>query len=205
MSEQTNAAGPMYRASHDDDRGIDKGTMRLLYGMGAGGLVILAGIAAYSLTPRSGGDLPVVQPDPRPMRVRPDNPGGMVVAPGQKVSNPDNSRLVPGTEEPNPGALMAIPDPTKLPVPPPARPVVKTFTVQLSTAKSEVEAQAAWDRLAKKMPDVVGQRRPLFLKSNEAGPAPWRLRTGGFTDSAQAKAFCEKVKAKGGQCTVSES
>ena len=82
----------------------------------------------------------------------------------------------------------------------PPRSRAKTVTVQLSAAKSEAEAQATWDKLAKKMPDVLGQRRALFQKASESGPSPWRLRTGGFTDHAQAKAFCDKVKAKGGQC-----
>lgn len=203
MSEQVHTSGPMYRPSHDDDKGMDQGTKRLLMVMGAGGLAILAGIAGYSLMGRSGGDIPVVQADNRPIRERPAIAGGMAVAPEEKTANPADGRLAPGTEEPNPKALMAIPGAARPPVVAPAQ--VKTFFVQLGTAKSEPEAQAAWDKLAKKMPDVIGQRRPLFRKATEPGPAPWRLRTGGFTDAAQAKAFCDKVKAKGGQCTMTES
>ncbi len=199
-------SGPMYKASHDDDRGIDPGTMKLLYGMGLGGVVILAGIAIYSLTGgHSGADLPVVQPDARPLRVKPDNAGGMQVGPETKQSNPNESRLAPSTEEPNPHALRAAPDPARPVAPPPPAPVAKTFSVQLANAKTENELQAAWDKLAKKSPDLLAQRRPLFLKTNQQGANAWRLRTGGFADAAQAKIFCDKLKAKGTQCSVAES
>jgi hypothetical protein len=206
MSEQINVSGPMYRPSRDDDQGVEKGTMRLLYLAGAGGLAIIAGIAAYSLTGHSRGDaVPIVQAEERPLKVKPENPGGMVVAPEVTRADPRQSRLAPSTEEPNPRALLAIPDPSKLPVPPVVAPARKSVAVQLSAVKSEAEAQAAWDKLAKRLPDLVGSRRPLFQKTSEPGVAPWRLRTGGFTDSGQAKAFCDKVKAKGGQCSVVES
>ena len=208
MSEQVNDSGPMYRPSHDDGKSMDPGTMRLLWMAGFGGLAILVGIAVYSLTGRSSSNVvPVVQADSRPVKVKPENPGGMAVAPEQQRANPNESRLAPGTEEPNPRALMAMPDPSKvgtIPVPP-APPRAKSVTVQLSAAKTEAEAQATWDRLAKKMPDLIGQRRALFQKASETGNSPWRLRTGGFSDQAQAKAFCDKVKAKGGQCAVIES
>jgi hypothetical protein len=202
------ASGPMYRPSHNDDEGMDPGTRRLLYLAGFGGLAILVGIAAYSLTGRSSGDaVPVVQADSRPMKVRPENPGGMTVAPQEKPVDPANSRLAPGTEEPNPQALLAMQSPLRNPLlpAPPAPPRSKAFTVQLSSAKSEADAQAAWDKLAKKMPDLLGQHRALFQKTSETGPASWRLRTSGFADQAQAKAFCDRVKAKGGQCSVVES
>jgi len=209
MSEQINVSGPMYRPSREDDLSLDTRTKRLLYLAGAGGLAIIVGIAAYSLLTRhSGGDtLPIVQADSRPIRVKPENPGGMAVAPEATRADPNQSRLAPGTEEPNPRALMAIPDPNKLPLPPAvaAPPRGKSVTVQLSATKSEAEAQAAWDKLAKRLPELIGLHRPLFQKTNETGSAPWRLRTSGFADSGQAKAFCDKVKAKGGQCTVVES
>jgi len=208
MSDQVHATGPMYRPSRDDEQGIDAGTKRLLYMMGAGGLVILAGIAVYSLTGRSSGDaVPVVQADPSPLRIKPANPGGMAVGPEAKLVDPNDSHLAPGTEEPNPRALMAIAGPAKGPGQPsagaPSRP--KPIIVQLSTAKTEAQAQLAWGALAKKLPDLFGQHHALYQKTNEPGPSPWRLRTGGFADPAQAKAFCDKVRAKGGQCSVVES
>jgi hypothetical protein len=208
MSDQVQASGPMYRPSRDDEQGIDPGTRRIVYLMGAGGLAILAGIAVYSLTGRSGGDaVPVVQADQRPMRVKPADPGGMAVTPETKRADPNDSHLAPGTEEPNPRALLAIATPGKMASPSliltPAHP--KSWTVQLSETKSEAQAQIVWERLAKRMPELFGPHRALFLKTNEPGAAPWRLRTSGFADPAQAKAFCDKVKAKGGQCAVVES
>ena len=220
MSEQVNAngptmgaqmgarMGPMYRPSHSDDQGIDQGTMRLLYLAGAGGLAILAGIAAYSLTGRSTPDvLPVVRAEQTPVKVKPENPGGMVVAPEAKIADPNVVRLAPGTEEPNRRGLMAMSDTSKpalAPVPP-APPRAKPVVVQLSSAKSEAGAQAEWDKLARRLPDLFGQHRAMFLKTNEPGTAPWRLRTSGFADPAQAKAFCDKVKAKGVQCAMVDS
>jgi hypothetical protein len=208
MSDQVHATGPMYRPSRDDEQGIDAGTKRILYMMGAGGLVILAGIATYSLTGRSGSDVvPIVQADQSPMKVKPANPGGMAVGPEAKQIDPKDSRLAPGTEEPNPRALMAIGGPANGPGQSSvgAQGRSKPIIVQLSAAKTEAQAQHAWGALAKKMPDLFGQHHALYQKTNEPGQSAWRLRTGGFADQAQAKAFCDKVKAKGGQCSIVES
>ncbi len=169
--------------------------------------MILAGIAGYSLIGHSGGDaLPVVQADQRPLKVKPENPGGMVVSPEAQLVNPNDSHLAPGTEEPNPRALMAVPDPARAVAPAPiAAPRPHPVIVQLSAAKSEAAAQVEWERLARRMPEVLGSHRALFQKTNEPGTAPWRLRTSGFADPAQAKTFCDKVKARGGQCSVIDS
>jgi hypothetical protein len=207
MSDEVQANGPMYRPSREDGPGVDAGTRKVLYLMGAGGLAILAGIATYGLTGHSGGGVvPVVQADQNPMRVKPADPGGMAVTPEAKRADPNDSHLAPGTEEPNPRALLAITAP-KTPGQTAALtpPHPKLVTVQLSDAKSEAQAQVAWNQLAKKMPDLFAQHHALFQKPNDHGPAPWRLRAGGFTDTAQAKAFCDKVKAKGGQCAVTDS
>jgi hypothetical protein len=214
MSEQVESSGPpigprirpMYRASRDDEA-LDPGTRRLL--IYAGGVVIVASalFGAFHLVAHSGGgSVPVIQAASGPVRVKPDNPGGMVVGPEEKQYNPNDSHLAPPVEEPNPRGLMAAADPSKAPVmapvaPPRARPVL----VQLSMTKSEAAAQGEWDKLAKKLPDVMSAHRPLFQKTSETGATPWHLRTGGFTDQAQAKAFCDKVKAKGGQCSVVDS
>lgn len=206
MPEQVHISGPMYRPSHDDYQGVDSGTKRILYLMGAGGLAILLGFGAYRVMGHAGGGVvPVIQAEQGPLRVKPENPGGMAVAEEAKKVDFNDSHLAPPIEEPNPAALLAIGGPTKgirAPVVAPVTPRPKPVTVQLSTAKSEADAQLDWDKLAKKLPDLFRDHRALFQKTDEHGPTPWRLRTGGFADAAQAKAFCDKVKAKGGQCTV---
>jgi len=209
MPEQAHISGPMYRPSHDDYQGVDAGTKRILYLMGAGGLAILLGFGAYRVIGHSGGGVvPVIQAEQGPLRIKPDNPGGMTVTEQTKQADPNDSHLAPATEEPDPAALLAVGGASRAPRPPvamlaPPRP--KPVTVLLSTAKSETDAQGDWDKLAKKLPDLFRDHRALFQKTDEHGPTPWRLRTGGFADAAQAKAFCDKVKAKGGQCTVVDS
>jgi hypothetical protein len=209
MPEQAHISGPMYRPSHDDYQGVDAGTKRILYLMGAGGLAILLGFGAYRVIGHSGGGVvPVIQAEQGPLRIKPDNPGGMTVTEQTKQADPNDSHLAPATEEPNPTAMLAVGGSSKAPRPPviafvPTHP--KPVTVLLSTAKSEADAQGDWDKLAKKLPDVFRDHRALFQKTDEHGPTPWRLRTGGFADAGQAKAFCDKVKAKGGQCSVVDS
>jgi hypothetical protein len=209
MPEQVHFSGPMYRPSHDDYQGIDRGTKRILYLMGAGGLALLLAFGAYRVIGHSGGGVvPVIQAEQGPLRIKPENPGGMLVTPEAKQLDFNDSHLAPPAEEPNPAALLAIGGSAKAPRQPvaalaPSR--AKPVTVQLSAAKSEADAQLDWDKLAKKLPDLFRDHRALFQKTDEHGPAPWRLRTGGFSDAAQAKAFCDKVKAKGGQCTLVDS
>jgi SPOR domain len=203
MSDQFVTNGPMYRPSRDDDHGLDPGLIRafmLAAGIGAAGLVLYGG---YKLLHHGSSQIPVITADPKPLRLRPENPGGMRVAPEEAKGVAGETRLAPDTEEPDPRALTMRPDGSMgRGAPPPVR--AAAVTVQLTTAKTEAAAQSAWDKLIAKQPGLFGGHRPLFLKTNDAGAASWRLRTGGFTDADQAKSFCEQVKAKGGTCTVSE-
>src|ERR1700722_20708300 len=102
-------SGPMYRPSRDDYQGVDAGTKRILYLMGAGGLAILLGFGAYRVIGHAGGGVvPVIQAEQGPLRVKPDNPGGMTVTEQTKQADPNDSHLAPAAEEPAPAALRAV-------------------------------------------------------------------------------------------------
>lgn len=85
---------------------------------------------------------------------------------------------------------------------PAAKPATGATQVQLAALASQEAAMAEWSRLEKRMPDVFGGRRPAVVKFEKDGKTLWRLRTGGFSDASQASSFCEKVRAKGGNCMV---
>jgi hypothetical protein len=86
-----------------------------------------------------------------------------------------------------------------------ARPAVVPATgtvVQLAAVDSEQVAQSEWQRLAKRMPELLGDRRPILQRVEHDGRAVWRVRTGGFADIAEATSFCARVRSKGGSCAL---
>lgn len=76
--------------------------------------------------------------------------------------------------------------------------------VQLAALTSEESAHAEWTQLSKKMPDLLGGRQPTYSKTERDGHTFWRVRMAGFADVAQARAFCERVRAKGAGCSVAD-
>jgi hypothetical protein len=228
---------------------LDSTTRRLALFAGAigGGLLLLVG--GWSLTGRHASGIPVVDADPRPLRTKPANPGGMQIA-GQddailSGSEGGQDAMAPPPETPAPDALReaaqqaeaaaAAPPPaptqpaslvTPEPAPPaaaiaaipeepasPAKPAAAQVAprvatgagpqVQLAALPSEDAAKAEWQRLVHKMPELLGGRAPVVTRIERTdGKVFWRLRTSGFPDIAQATAFCEKVRAKGGGCML---
>jgi hypothetical protein len=235
---------------------MDPNTKRLALIAGgiAGSLLLLVG--AWSLSGHHSGGVPVVEPDTRPLRVKPLNPGGLEVV-GQEdaiISGATSGAeaMAPPPESPAPRALKAQPpvgaapaasappaagppapalatpvavappkvEPPATVAPPAAAPVPHTAVVapapvakattsatsgalaQLAAVQSEQAALSEWQRLAKKMPELLANRRPAVVKAEHDGKVFWRLRTSGFADAAAAKAFCSEVRAKGGACSV---
>lgn len=234
----------------------------------AGGLAVALAVVVggyMAIGGRRGGDVPVITADERPIRVKPDNPGGMQVAGVNNEIFSENgesseAKLAAPAETPNPNALRTAPKPAAeaprvVPVAPPAArpatppqaaapaPAARTATgeapkpaavpapaartaqapvapapaaqpekraaggkvsIQLAAVGTEQAAKNEWTSLAKKMPDLLGSRAPLIVRAERDGKVFWRVRTAGFADAAEARAFCDKVKAKGGACTVAE-
>ena len=86
--------------------------------------------------------------------------------------------------------------------PPVAHPAAGGMEVQLAALESEQKAMTEWRRLSARMPDLMSAHRPAVLRAERDGKTFYRLRTGGFADTAQATAFCTQVKSKGGGCAI---
>ncbi len=231
---------PQRRASLLDGQGL-----RIVSIAGCVLVALGGGYAGYAMVNRAPRIIPVIEADSRPIRVRPDNPGGMQVAGAEEaiMGGEGNGRadaMAPPPEVPQPQvlraqieaarqpapapppaqpvslaappappppAISAAPEqrPAAAPPPPratPARPVAAGLAVQLAALDSEAAAMAEWQRLAKKMPELLSSHQPAVLRLDRDGKTFFRLRTGGFSDAAQAASFCTQVKAKGGGCSV---
>jgi hypothetical protein len=116
-------------------RGMDAATQRLALIAGVLAVALLGVIGAWSLSShRSGGvSVPVVRADPSPIRVKPENAGGMqITGQNEAVLSGDgggdgdaNDHLAPPPEMPAPAQLHALeasehpPAPAPVPVPAP--------------------------------------------------------------------------------------
>jgi hypothetical protein len=218
---------------------MDPAARRLALIAGGLGGALLAIIGGWSMMNNRSSTIPVIQADGRPIRVKPENPGGMQIAGANEDAlsgggATGGDKLAPPPEVPAPlsisapqppaqPAALAPPEPIPSKVKPAAeKPVVQTekriaspaaervmtgakaTQVQLAAVSSEEAARAEWLRIEKRMPELFGQRQPSFSKTEYNGRTLWRLRTGGFSDSAQATAFCERVRAKGAGCSIAD-
>jgi hypothetical protein len=222
------------------------------------GSVLVAGavIAAlvWGFSRGSSRNAPLIEADARPIKVRPDNPGGLRVpnqdelifdrnrgarsaAPGGLAPEAENPRVdqlrsqlaeraaqeaarnAPPPASPAPAQPAAPATPSapatasalnapSLPAPVPSAerfaPVPNgRAQVQLGALPSEAAARGEWDRLQKRVPELLGNRRVSLAPFDREGQTPlYRIRTGGFADAATARAFCEEMKTRSIPCMV---
>jgi cell division septation protein DedD len=77
------------------------------------------------------------------------------------------------------------------------------YVVQVSSERSDAEAQASFKILQSKYPNVLGGRSPLIRRVDlgEKGVV-YRAQVGPFDTVDQAKQLCGSLKAVGGHCIV---
>ena len=241
MSDDLSIPNPTYRVPRHH-QGMDPGTRKLAMIAGGLGATLLVVVGGWSVIGHRSTTVPVVQADNRPIRVKPDNPGGMQVAGAEEDilsggTEVEGRQARPAARDAGaPGAARATAagaanasvaagagagtaavaaaseaggrgqagracrrSRSTLP-----RPPAGNTLVQLAAVHSEDAAKSEWQRLSKRLPDLLGQRKPAFSKTEHDGRTLWRVRTGGFSDVGQATSFCEKMRAKGVGCAVAE-
>ena len=77
------------------------------------------------------------------------------------------------------------------------------YAVQVSSQRSEAEAQAAFRSLQAKFPEQLGGRQALIHKVDLGAKGTYyRAMVGPFANANEAGELCNGLKAAGGQCLI---
>jgi len=201
MSDDLSIPTPTYRVPRQR-RGMDPATRRLaLIAGGLGGALLLV-IGGSSLLGHRGSSVPVVQADSRPIRVKPENPGGMQVAgANEDILSGDNAstagRLAPPPETPEPQALRVPPRVAAAPVPAPAPPPVAVAAPAPPTPVAEKSVVAPDQHPTAPVtakPTVV---QLAAVRSEQAARLEWQRLTKRLPDLAQHQPAFSKIDHDG--------
>ena len=193
MSDNLNIQAESWRGPRRRSGQMDPQMVRMAI-MAAGVLGVVAlGAGGYALISHRPHGIPVVEADSRPIRVRPDNPGGTIVEGaneeimgGGRKTQAD--AMAPAAEAPAPQALRAqIAAAHPAPLPPiavpalePAAPVMPAQKVSLAAppapAPSAVSELPETRPAAKRPADAVGgtQVQLAAMESEQAAMTEWQ-------------------------------
>jgi SPOR domain len=87
--------------------------------------------------------------------------------------------------------------------PMPVAPTGGGYVVQVSSQKTEADAQASYKTLQGKFPGVLGSRAPLIKRADLGDKGVfYRAMVGPFGSQEEAAQLCGNLKTAGGQCVV---
>jgi hypothetical protein len=117
--------------------------------------------------------------------------------------------LSPNTSDAN-AAVPPVRTPTRTTSVAAAAPMASTsaapsgnYAVQVSSQRSEAEAQASFRSLQAKYPEQLGGRQAMIHRVNLGAKGTYyRAMVGPFASANEASAMCSSLKAAGGQCLV---
>jgi hypothetical protein len=109
----------------------------------------------------------------------------------------------PGRSAPAPTQTAAVTSQSPAPAPGTNNAVGGGSFVQVSSQRSESEAQAAFRSLQAKYPDLLGGREMLIHKVDLGAKGTYyRAMVGPFANASEASELCSSLKAAGGQCLI---
>jgi hypothetical protein len=80
------------------------------------------------------------------------------------------------------------------------------YTVQVSSQRTEAEAQSAFRALQSKYPDQLGGQQPMIRRADLGDKGVfYRVQVGPFGSSDQAGQLCSNLKSAGGTCVVQKN
>ncbi len=134
----------------------------------------------------------VVAPAPKPVVQSPAAPivASAIVSPAAPI------------DLPKPSAVAAAPAPV-VAAASAYKPVFSSggsWMAQIAATGTEAGAVSEWDRRAKALPDLFSAAERSVVQADVNGKTVYRVRAGSFATKADATAFCEAFKAKGGNC-----
>jgi hypothetical protein len=157
----------------------------------------------------------------RTVTIRPDGSDASGRPPGMAPPTAQGPATTASTAAPRPAATPPAPragtpaaqavEPAAAPparprtaaIPPPAESATSGFVVQLSSQKTESEAQSSFRSLQAKFPNELGNRQPIIRRADLGSKGVfYRTMIGPFASAQEASQFCATYKAAGGQCVV---
>lgn len=146
----------------------------------------------------------VPQPEPaRPVAQPPRNVTPQAAAPApQPAAQPSHAPLSlnPNVQPARPAAPARVAAQT--PAPQAAAPANGGYAVQVSSQRSEAEAQAAFQSLQGKFPNQLGGRQPVIRRADLGDKGIYYRAMVAVGSSGEASELCSSLKAAGGSCII---
>jgi hypothetical protein len=177
--------------------------------------------------PATADNIPLIKADPQPMKVKPDQPGGLVVPDRnmtiytERPGGPPVEKLLPPPEQPEarpapaPQVAMApvAPAPMHIAPPPPVaapRPTPSTgadkgghIRILLASLRTPDEARTEWQRLKKAQPELLGKMTADAVRADLGDRGIWyKIEAGSFAQAAAAERVCRQLKERHLGCSV---
>jgi SPOR domain len=151
------------------------------------------GPTAAPAAPASRSAAPAPAPAPKPPSApKPASSAPLALNPSAEAP-PPNSRSGTTPAQPAPYRTAALPGGAE----------AGNYVVQISSQRSETEAQASFRALQAKYPNVLGSRQPLIRRADLGSKGVYyRAQVGPFATADDANQLCGNLKAAGGQCIV---
>ena len=141
----------------------------------------------------------------RPVGMAPPAAQGAAATATTATPRPAVTPPAPRAGTPQAGEPAAAPParPRTAAIAPSAEGAANGFVVQLSSQKTESEAQSSFRSLQAKFPSELGSRQPIIRRADLGSKGVfYRTMIGPFASAQEASQFCATYKAAGGQCVV---